>query len=82
MLVCQYRLCNIVSRWYIISKALSGAHVMIHVFAGESNPEHFFVATQDRGLRSAVDRVPGGASIFASVNGLHLQVCLGPRAKP
>ena len=41
--------------------------------AGESNPEHFFVATQDRELRAAIDRVPGGASIFVSVNGLHLQ---------
>ena len=41
--------------------------------AGDSNPEHFFVATQDRELRAAIDRVPGGASIFASVNGLHLQ---------
>ena len=41
---------------------------------GTSNPDHFFLATQDRSLRAAVDRVPGGASIFASVNGLHLQV--------
>ena len=47
----------------------------MHIAAGESNPEHFFVATQDRALRAAIDRVPGGASIFASVNGLHLQAC-------
>ena len=45
--------------------------------AGASNPEHFFVATQDRKLRATVDRVPGGASIFASVNGLHLQASRG-----
>jgi len=44
--------------------------------AGESNPEHFFIATQDRELRAAIDSVPGGASIFASVNGLHLQARL------
>lgn len=38
------------------------------------------MATQDRELRAAIDRVPGGASIFASVNGLHLQVRPAPVA--
>ncbi len=41
--------------------------------AGDSNPEHMFVATQDRGLRARLMRVPGSAAVFASVNGLHLE---------
>ena len=31
------------------------------------------MATQDRALRAALGKVSGGASIFASVNGLHLE---------
>lgn len=37
------------------------------------NTEHFFLATQDRGLQRKVSAQPGGAVIFASVNGLHLE---------
>ncbi|KAK9807075.1 hypothetical protein WJX73_001013 [Symbiochloris irregularis] len=31
---------------------------------GETNAEHFFVATQDRSLREALGRVPGGATLL------------------
>jgi U3 small nucleolar RNA-associated protein 23 len=41
--------------------------------AGEKNSEHFLIATQDRGLQRSVMRVPGGACVFASVNGVHLE---------
>lgn len=40
---------------------------------GISNPEHFFVATQDPELRKAIADVPGGAVIFMSGNGIHLE---------
>jgi len=40
---------------------------------GESNEHHFFIATQDRVLRRNIMRLPAGASIFASVNGLQLE---------
>ncbi|KAI7846463.1 hypothetical protein COHA_000072 [Chlorella ohadii] len=41
--------------------------------AGDKNGEHFFVATQDRALQRACMAVPGGAVLFASVNGVHLE---------
>jgi U3 small nucleolar RNA-associated protein 23 len=37
------------------------------------NQEHFFIATQDRGLKVKVQSEPGGAIIFVSVNGVHLE---------
>ncbi|PRW50990.1 rRNA-processing UTP23-like protein [Chlorella sorokiniana] len=40
---------------------------------GDKNGEHFFVATQDRALQRACMAVPGGAVLFASVNGVHLE---------
>ncbi|KDD72230.1 hypothetical protein H632_c3663p0, partial [Helicosporidium sp. ATCC 50920] len=44
----------------------------------QGNPEHFFVATQDRELQEKISHSSGGAVIFISVNGLHL---LGPSEK-
>ena len=40
--------------------------------AGESNDEHYFVATQDGELRSSLGKGLGGATLFISVNGLHI----------
>ena len=40
---------------------------------GEDNAGHFFVGTQDKQLRTAISKVPAGASMFLSVNGLHLE---------
>ncbi|KAK9866502.1 hypothetical protein WJX84_009209 [Apatococcus fuscideae] len=40
---------------------------------GGSNTEHFFVASQDAQLRKKLQQLPAGASIFASVNGVHLE---------
>ena len=40
---------------------------------GEDNAGHFFVGTQDKQLRSGISKVPAGASMFMSVNGLHLE---------
>lgn len=41
--------------------------------AGDKNEEHFFVATQDKALQRRCMAVPGGAVLFASVNGVHLE---------
>ena len=41
--------------------------------SGEDNAGHFFVGTQDKQLRTAISKVPAGASMFISVNGLHLE---------
>ena len=41
--------------------------------AGEANEQHYFVATQEKALRSALGKVSGGASIFVNVNGIHLE---------
>ena len=43
------------------------------LIAGDSNAEHFFVASQDAQLRGKLKQLPAGASIFASVNGIHLE---------
>lgn len=40
---------------------------------GGGNPEHLFIASQDRTLRAALMKQPGCAAVFASVNGLHLE---------
>ena len=37
------------------------------------NAQHFFVATQDRPLQRRVMATEGGANMFVSVNGLHLE---------
>lgn len=42
-------------------------------FTGEDNSGHFFVGTQDKQLRTAIGKIPAGASMFISVNGLHLE---------
>jgi hypothetical protein len=54
-------------------QAASGRYSRRARRAGERNTEHYFVATQDRGLRSALGLRPGGASVFVSVNGMHLE---------
>lgn len=41
--------------------------------SGKDNAGHFFVGTQDKQLRIAISKVPAGASMFISVNGLHLE---------
>lgn len=43
------------------------------VAAGQKNDDHFFVATQDKSMQRQCMAVPGGAVIFASVNGVHLE---------
>lgn len=40
--------------------------------AGEHNEEHYFVGTQDKLLRTSLGEVKGGATLFLSVNGLHI----------
>lgn len=40
---------------------------------GTKNEEHFFVATQDRRLQRQCMAVAGGAVLYASVNGVHLE---------
>ena len=47
--------------------------VFLLPLAGADNAQHYFVATQERGLRAKIGRVPGGASIFLTVNGVHLE---------
>ena len=45
----------------------------LHSQVTEGNHNHFFVATQDRHLQRKIQSMPGGAVLFASVNGLHLE---------
>ena len=35
--------------------------------------EHYIVATQEKALRQTLGGIPGGATVFASVNGLHIE---------
>jgi U3 small nucleolar RNA-associated protein 23 len=39
----------------------------------DGNHEHFFIATQDRSLQRQVVNMPGGAVLFTSVNGIHIE---------
>jgi U3 small nucleolar RNA-associated protein 23 len=39
----------------------------------DGNHEHFFIATQDRALQRQVINLPGGAVLFTSVNGIHIE---------
>lgn len=41
--------------------------------AGTTNPEHYIVATQEKALRQTLGGLPGGASIFTNVNGMHME---------
>lgn len=41
--------------------------------AGTRNPEHLWVATQDRELRGALQGLPGCPSLFLTVNGAMLE---------
>mmetsp|Transcript_8856 Transcript_8856/g.18923 ORF Transcript_8856/g.18923 Transcript_8856/m.18923 type:complete len:269 (+) Transcript_8856:108-914(+) len=40
---------------------------------GTSNPDHWWVATQDRAVRELLNQVPGTPVLFATVNGIHLE---------
>ncbi len=50
-----------------------GANVHILFYAGMDNQEHYFVATQDKALRVALGKLPGGASVFVNVNGVQME---------
>ena len=39
----------------------------------DGNHEHFFIATQDRALQRQIVNMPGGAVLFTSVNGVHIE---------
>ena len=39
----------------------------------DGNHEHVFIATQDRSLQRQVTNMPGGAVLFTSVNGIHIE---------
>lgn len=40
----------------------------------EGNHEHFFVATQDRNLQQKISNKPAGAVMFATVNGIQMEM--------
>jgi U3 small nucleolar RNA-associated protein 23 len=40
----------------------------------DNNVNHFFVATQDRALQRKVSNSPGGAVLFATVNGIQMEM--------
>ena len=40
--------------------------------AGEKNGGHYFVASQDLELRRKLGNIVGGATLFISVNGVHI----------
>ncbi|GAX85470.1 hypothetical protein CEUSTIGMA_g12886.t1 [Chlamydomonas eustigma] len=39
---------------------------------GKKNPQHWWVATQDKALREELEKVPGAPIIYATINGIHL----------
>ncbi|KAG6542520.1 hypothetical protein Mapa_015991 [Marchantia paleacea] len=45
----------------------------VEAMIGNSNPEHFFIATQDFELRKRIRKVPGGGLIFAQNTGLIME---------
>ncbi|CAL5228383.1 g11506 [Coccomyxa viridis] len=53
-------------------RALSTAECILDNI-GKTNPEHYIVATQERALRQTLGGLPGGASIFTNVNGVHME---------
>ncbi|KAL3159300.1 hypothetical protein ABBQ32_011256 [Trebouxia sp. C0010 RCD-2024] len=53
--------------------AVEAATDCLKSLVGDDNAGHFFVGTQDKQLRTAIGKVPAGASMFISVNGLHLE---------
>lgn len=40
----------------------------------QNNQEHFFIATQDRNLQNKIIRQPAGAVLFATVNGIQMEM--------
>jgi U3 small nucleolar RNA-associated protein 23 len=40
----------------------------------DSNAQHFFIATQDRTLQRKVSSMPSGAVLFATVNGIQMEM--------
>lgn len=40
----------------------------------QNNQEHFFIATQDRNLQNKITRQPAGAVLFATVNGIQMEM--------
>lgn len=54
-------------------EASTSADACVMEVIGESNPEHFFVATQDTDLRKKFHEVPGVPVIFALRNALFLE---------
>ena len=51
----------------------TGPNQCCHARAGDANAQHYFVATQEKALRGALGKVPGGASVFLNANGVHLE---------
>lgn len=53
------------------SPAITPCDCLLEAVA-DGNPQHWWVATQDRALQAALAHQPGVPLLFASVNGLHL----------
>ena len=44
----------------------------LYSYTGNNNEEHYFMATQDKELRNSLGQILGGATLFLSVNGIHI----------
>lgn len=53
--------------------AVSASECLLSQLDG-GNAEHFFIATQDRTLQQKISNKPGGAVLFATVNGIQMDM--------
>ena len=54
--------------------ATPSSDCLLQQVSTDNNASHFFVATQDRTLQRKVSNVPGGAVLFATVNGIQMEM--------
>ena len=56
------------------SHAVPSSDCLFQQVSTDNNANHFFVATQDRTLQRSISNVPGGAVLFATVNGIQMEM--------
>ena len=66
-------LSDAVRSWSDAFKAARQEDSTMTPYAGETPAEHYIVATQEKALRQTLGGLPGGASIFTNVNGVHME---------
>lgn len=56
------------------SAATPSSDCLLQQISQDNNANHFFVASQDRTLQRKVSNSPGGAVLFATVNGIQMEM--------